>query len=80
MTNDTEHMFIVYSYIFCEMLVQISSPFPPVVCSDYLAEKTTHTFWASVPLSVCRAVISFQSWVEVLVVYATKQIAPKPCN
>lgn len=69
MTNDPEHMFIVYSYIFCEMPVQISSPFPPVVCFDYSAGKTPHTFWTSVLLGMSLAVISSQSWGEVLIVY-----------
>lgn len=72
MTNDTEHMFIVYSYIFCEMPVQISSPFPPVVCFDYCAGKAPHTFWTSVLLGMCLAVISSQSWGEVLIVYRHK--------
>lgn len=72
MTNDPEHMFIVYSYIFCEMPVQISSPFPAVVCFDYSAGKTLHAFWTSVLLGMSLAVISSQSWGEVLIVYRHK--------
>jgi hypothetical protein len=42
MTNDTKHMFIVYSCIFCEMLVQIFSSFPLVVYFDYCAETPSY--------------------------------------